>query len=559
MFADEYPDIASLWHPTLNKDKKPENYTSTTSTKVWFLCPDTQEPYESRIDIQVKNGAKSPFQLNRKLLIGYNDLMTKYPSIADMWDFEKNDTLPQEYFPNSKKSVWWKDPETKISYTKEIRKQVADSGKYPFENGGAPASPGINDLRTTHPRIAKLWHPTLNNGVIPDDVTAGSSKIKYWWLCPKYNYPYQRTVRDQIKAGEVSPLMSNHIIIKGVNDVMTLNPELMEYWDYDKNDIPPDEISEKSSYVATWKSDITQKTFKRRVYDRKNNPYPPYISKEENEVVDFLKSFDLEIIQHDKQIINPYELDMYIPKKNIAIEYNGLYWHTERNTPDVYYHYNKWEQCKQKNIQLITIWSDDWKQKRSLIENMLKHKLNISNEEKVYARKTHISEIDYYTSKEFCNKYHIQGSARGTFYIGLRDQQGNLCAVTIWKIVNNDAYLERYCTSKIVVGGLGKIISYMKRFLMDKNIKRIITFSDHCVSNGTVYEKLGFVIDKYIDPDYTYLINGTRKHKFGFRIPRFKNDISLIYKEGLSEKELAKINNIERIWDCGKTRYIMNI
>ena len=98
-----------------------------------------------------------------------------------------------------------------------------------------------------------------------------------------------------------------------------------------------------------------------------------------------------------------------------------------------------------------------------------------------------------------------------------------------------------------------------KEIAKEYDCTKIVTFSDHSVSDGGLYEKLGFTLDKELAPDYSYLVDEERKHKFGYRITRFKNDPYLKYKEGLTESQLAKINGIKRIWDCGKSRYVINI
>ena len=106
--------------------------------------------------------------------------------------------------------------------------------------------------------------------------------------------------------------------------------------------------------------------------------------------------------------------------------------------------------------------------------------------------------------------------------------------------------------------GMGKLLKEGKNIALKYHCSKIVTFSDHQFSDGGLYEKLGFTLDKDLAPDYRYLSQGARKHKFGYRIERFKNDPELIYKEGLTERELARLNGLERIWDCGKSRYVMN-
>ena len=65
--------------------------------------------------------------------------------------------------------------------------------------------------------------------------------------------------------------------------------------------------------------------------------------------------------------------------------------------------------------------------------------------------------------------------------------------------------------------------------------------------------------DKELSPDYKYVIDGHRKHKFGYRLKRFQSDPGILYREGYTETQLAALNGLERVWDCGKTRYVMDL
>ncbi|MBR4316364.1 MAG: hypothetical protein IKP65_05310 [Alphaproteobacteria bacterium] len=71
--------------------------------------------------------------------------------------------------------------------------------------------------------------------------------------------------------------------------------------------------------------------------------------------MDFIKSiYPYDIIENDKTMIKPYELDIYIPEKQVAIEFDGIYWHNEENKPKNY-HLMKTELCEEKGIHLIHI------------------------------------------------------------------------------------------------------------------------------------------------------------------------------------------------------------
>ena len=240
----------------------------------------------------------------------------------------------------------------------------------------------------------------------------------------------------------------------------------------------------------------------------------------------------------------------------MAIEYNGTFWHTEKYREDKLYHYQKWKECRDNNIQLITIWSDEWIENNSIVKDMLKHKLGENKKSQVYARKTAVKEVPAIIAESFLNLYHIQGYKRCSIYYGLYHDD-NLVAVSGWTKNKNVLYLDRYATSQPVVGGMGKLLKHGKRYSVEQGHDRIVTFADHCVSNGNLYEKLGFAYDGEIAPDYKYLVKGKRVHKFNYRKKRFREDPDLLYEDGLTEKQLANLNGLERIWDCGKTRYVL--
>jgi len=169
-----------------------------------------------------------------------------------------------------------------------------------------------------------------------------------------------------------------------------------------------------------------------------------------------------------------------------------------------------------------------------------------------------IVESSYTDSSAFLDAHHIQGSARGSFYLSLL-HDGVMVATSVWVKRGSDLVLERYATSVSVRGGMGKLLKAGCIEGRQRGAQRVVTFADHGVSDGGLYERLGFVADKVLKPDYAYVVDGDRKHKFNYRLKRFKNDPVLRYVDGLSESQLAELNEIPRVWDCGKTRYVMGL
>ena len=92
-------------------------------------------------------------------------------------------------------------------------------------------------------------------------------------------------------------------------------------------------------------------------------------SKEEDLFAGFLSSLlpNTEICRSVRGLIYPQEVDIYIPSKQVAIEFNGLYWHSEKAGKGKDYHYNKWLSCKNKGVRLITVWEDDWRYRRDAV------------------------------------------------------------------------------------------------------------------------------------------------------------------------------------------------
>jgi hypothetical protein len=263
---------------------------------------------------------------------------------------------------------------------------------------------------------------------------------------------------------------------------------------------------------------------------------------------EFVKSLNIEYVHRYR--IDGMEADIYIPSKRIAIEYNRLYWHSELYK-DRNYHYKKYKHFADKGIQLIQIWEDEWRDRQETVKKLIKAKLGLISD-KVFARKCTVVKQK---CQDFFDKNHIQGAVRNTESYSLV-YDNEVVAAMAFRIREDDVWeLVRYATSKSVVGGASKLL---KAFERDYPKVKIVSFADFCVSNGDMYYKLGFDEDKVLKPDYRYFFSGKNKrmHKFKFRLIKFKNDTNLLYEENKTEHELAKMNNLLRVFDAGKIRFV---
>jgi hypothetical protein len=234
----------------------------------------------------------------------------------------------------------------------------------------------------------------------------------------------------------------------------------------------------------------------------------------------FITSLGLTFDLNTRKIISPLELDVFIPSHNIAIEFDGLYWHSELHKPSNY-HLNKTELCEKQGIQLIHIFEDEWRDKRDIIKSRLKNILGLTNN-KIFGRKTQIKEVNSIDAKEFLNKNHIQGNVNSSIKIGLYLNNELVSLMTFGKgrIAlggdSNQYELLRFCNKldTSVIGGADKLLKY---FIKTYKPKDIISYADRRWSQGDLYEKLGFDNTHNSSPNYWYIINNKRKYRFGFR------------------------------------------
>ena len=282
------------------------------------------------------------------------------------------------------------------------------------------------------------------------------------------------------------------------------------------------------------------------------------ISGEEKGLLSFIKSvYSDEIVVNDRKILKGKELDIYLPKLNIAFEFNGIYWHNEFNK-NKKYHQNKSLMCLDNGIQLIHIWEDDWLYRNDIIKDIIKTKLNL-NKINIGARKCIIKEISNYDSYNFLNNYHIQGGVKNGISIGLY-YNDELVEVIVFgnlrKFIsgnNKDNYYEIYrvCSKSgyNIQGGFSKLLKYIEK---NYNPKCIITYANLDYSIGNVYMSCGFVKKTISQPTYTWVVKGKRKHRSNFMKSKLDE---CKQNPKLTEVKVMHDRGCWRCWDSGKIKF----
>jgi hypothetical protein len=281
--------------------------------------------------------------------------------------------------------------------------------------------------------------------------------------------------------------------------------------------------------------------------------------KSQNEVYEYVKSLEPLAIQEYK--INGVELDIYLPSKKLAIEYCGLLWHSTKYIEDSKRHHRKWKFCKDNNIQLLTIFEDEWKDKEEICKSRIKNLMGkIDN--KIFARKTEISIIDNKTALRFCETNHIQGRGQSSIAYGLYYKDELISVMTFSKPSvsksgsNYDYELNRFCSKidTVVVGGASKLLAQFKK---DHEGSKLVTFCDLRWGSGNVYENIGFEYEYTTKENYYYfgkLTDYKRKHRFSFNKGKLLKILN-ISNSSLTEEQLAKSLGLYRIYDCGHMKF----
>jgi hypothetical protein len=280
------------------------------------------------------------------------------------------------------------------------------------------------------------------------------------------------------------------------------------------------------------------------------------ISSYEYELCEFLRKNNITYLQSDRNIIKPYELDIVIPNHNIAIEFNGLYWHSEQvlisnNNNPIQYHKNKYILSRDNGYQLLTIFESEWITKKDIIKSIILAKCNIYDR-KLHGRKCTLQYTNSETAKTFLNDNHIQGYVKGV-HIGLYHDNELVSQLTMCKFGNYHQLL-RFVNKKnvIVYGAFSKLLQH---FIKTNDVNEIVTFSDNRYFNGNVYINNGFTYVHDVPPSYYYWKYITDLlHKRGFQHKNLKNKLTN-YNPELTEYQNMLNNGYDRIWDCGKIKY----
>ena len=299
-------------------------------------------------------------------------------------------------------------------------------------------------------------------------------------------------------------------------------------------------------------------------------------SSQEDAIAKFLAIFT-PVVQRDRAIIKPRELDIYLPQQQLAVEYCGMFWHShgdqESERKNKLRHFKKHEDCATAGVRLITVYESEWQANSRAIKRLLRNAIGKSKG-RLGARKCALRKVPVADARAFYDKYHPQGGAGHGEHYGLywRDKlvacmrfvygandRGLGAANRVWT-------LGRYATRVNIAGGASRLF---KAFLAEHKPTTVKSFSDSRYFAGGMYQQLGFRVEQEGAPDYQVW-----SPKIGLRPKSHyqrRNLPARLKEHGLdpaqfdpatdsrTEADITYLMGARRIYDCGKIRWVWTV
>lgn len=359
----EDTDLMAEWDFEKNNELglSPEKLTFGSNKNAWWKCK-KGHVWQTVICKRTK-GKQCPFCANKKVLVGYNDLPTLFPDLAKEWDKEKNKKIELlSVVPGSAKSVYWKCSMCGYSWKTSIRQRTQ-------RKTGCPACAKIKRAAArketllkrsgsvADSSIAGQWNYEKNSGLTPEQFTPASNQ-SVWWKCPECGHEWKAKISNRVVLGRGCPCCANKTVVPGKNDLATVRPELAKEWHPTANGaLTPQQITVGSGKKVWWRCPHGHE-YQATVLHRGHGTNCPICNSgrqtsfAEQALFYYIRQIYPDAISRCRDILpGRMELDLYIPSIRLAIEYDGSYWHRNKEKIEI----EKYRQCTKKGIKLIRV------------------------------------------------------------------------------------------------------------------------------------------------------------------------------------------------------------
>ncbi len=260
-FISDFPKLMLDWSYELNPDLNPASISYGSDKFVVWKCHECSSTWRARVKTRNKgNGTGCPVcwkrnRIGRNVYVGParggNNIVDKFPELLKEWDYKKNLNIdPRTIMPNSNKMVWWICKDCNASWETKVECRTRGRG-CPYCSGHK-ARTGVNDLQTMFPDLAEEWDYDGNGELRPENILSfGNKRVN--WICKTCGGKWDAILHSRAK-GAGCPYCSGRRVLKGLNDLATIRPDLIQEWNYAKNgDLLPEMVSARSKKSVGWK------------------------------------------------------------------------------------------------------------------------------------------------------------------------------------------------------------------------------------------------------------------------------------------------------------------
>ena len=355
------PNAASEWDYDKNYGRLPSQFTCGSEVKAWFKC---SKGHSWIIGIKERSrGHGCPICVNQIIVPGINNLFSTNPELEEEWDYDKNvDISPLNVSAGSDKKAWWKCSKCGMSWQTPIGTRARVHSGCPSCSAKQGAEARLktmvitNGLADKYPELIDEWDFEKNQDIDLSLVTASSNRYA-WWKCKK-GHSFRATITSRTTGKHGCPYCANQKVLTGINDLATINPALAEEWDYEKNyPLKPSDIFAHTGKSYWWKCLVCGHSWKSTVNNRSNGRGCPNCNKAGTSLVEQSIYYYLKQVFNDAKNRyrhnNTMELDIFIPSLSTAIEYDGSFFHSIKNSK--LREKRKDDYCKENSIKLIRL------------------------------------------------------------------------------------------------------------------------------------------------------------------------------------------------------------
>ncbi|MBQ3803178.1 MAG: zinc-ribbon domain-containing protein [Oscillospiraceae bacterium] len=233
----------------------PDLFIPGSAEVVWWLCPQCGNEWRTSIVNRTKGHGCDVCAMPRRLSTRKDNILSKRGSIDKEWclldwDYEVNEYGPEHYTNGSGEEVGWRCHKCGYRWKTPICDRTRD-----YKNGcplcsGKVIVRGVNDLPTVLPELMLEWDYEHNSEVEPTTVGRGSHESVYW-KCKECSYVWQAQIYNRAN-GKGCPCCANRVVVPGINDLATTDPDLAAEWHPTLNSLKPTEVTRGQSKEIYW-------------------------------------------------------------------------------------------------------------------------------------------------------------------------------------------------------------------------------------------------------------------------------------------------------------------